>query len=239
MSKRRSSHQRLAPHAGRLAVTAVVALSLAAACSSGSHTAAPAATAATTTSTTLAPTTTTLPAGYSAFVDAADHVSIAVPATWDQLDPSSASAAADLQQALAVNPQLKSVYPNGVASFEASGTKFMAFSPTSIGGFQANINLIATSAPGIVGGDLVQILPSLETKTESVGGTVTSSFTGTVAGREGLVANISLPYNLASGRKATVIEKQDYVAANNTLYVLTFAGTSAAFSTIESTFSVS
>jgi hypothetical protein len=221
-----------------IASVTLMVMVLVAACGGAGHTAAPTTPSTIAAVATTTTTTTSLPAGYSAFSDSADQFSIAVPTSWNQVNPASPGAAQALQTVVAANPSLKAAYGNGPASFVASNTKFLAFDVSRTANFTPNINIIARTAPGIANSDLPSLLPGLRTEYQKVGGTITASSQVPVAGLPAFQVNVHIPTTLPSGGKYTVVETQDYVVANGFFYVLTFAGTAPEFSTILSTFSV-
>jgi hypothetical protein len=222
----------------RFSLVAVIVVGLAAACgSSGKKQAAPT-TAASTTSTIPATTTSSVPTGYTGFTDTADQFSVAVPTSWNQVDPSSPDAASALQRIVAANPKLQAAFGSGTASFVQAGTKFLAIDATATGDFAPNLNIIAKSNAGLSDADLPQLLPDLRTEFAKIGATITSTGTITLAGHQAMQLKLRFPINQLSGGKTIVDETQDYVAANDYLYILTFAGSSAQFSVIQSTFSI-
>jgi len=207
---------------------------LVAACGGASHTTAP------TTPSTIAATTTTssLPTGYSAYSDSADHFSIAVPSAWIQVNPASPGASQALQSVVAAHPGVTLAYGIDPARYVASETRFVAFDAVEIATFLPSVNIIAKANTIITNSDLPSLLPGVRAAYQKIGGTIRAGAQAPVAGLPGFQINVQLPTSAPSGGKYTVVETQDYVVANGDLYILTFAGTAPEFSTILSTFSL-
>jgi hypothetical protein len=195
-----------------------------------------------TTKATALPTTTTattlVPAGYSPFADTTDKFTIAVPAAWRQIDPASAGATQVFADVVKANPKLSSLLGSGPADLVAKGIKFFGVDVSGATDFAPNVNVIVKAALGATDSDLPQAVAALKTQYTQIGATVTSTATVPLAGHQALQVKVQLPLTTPAGAKTTVAETQDLVAANDLIYILTFAGVSADFSTIESSFAL-
>jgi hypothetical protein len=191
------------------------------------------------TTTIAAPTTTstTVEAGFTRFTDAADHFTIDVPTSWIRVDPSNPAANQALQAELNANPQLKAEYGSG--SLATSNTKFLAIDKVASGSQHPQLNIIVEPAPGVTDSDLATAAAPLTAEYKKAGITVTGSSTTTVAGHQALHLRLLAQLKNLSGNPATVLESQDIVGANDEIYILTFAGSTPDFASMETSFSVS
>jgi hypothetical protein len=100
------------------------------------------------------------------------------------------------------------------------------------------INLIARPLPGVRDSDVAQVAGALKAQYEKAGARVTRTDPIPLAGHEALRVAVQLPVTGAGGVHTSIKEVQDLLAANDFIYIVTFAGASSAFSTITSTLSV-
>lgn len=235
----------------------VAGLALAAGCSGGGGSDTPVAAAAPTTTlppTTLPPTTTTtrttlppttvrptttttiaksVPAGYTGFTDETSHFSISVPTSWRKVDPTSPGATQALQDLVKANPGFASLVGSG--DLASSGMRFLAADPAT----GASVNVVVRSAIGATDADLKDVLDALKPEYASVGLTLVSSRTVTLAGHSALEITVGGSIKATPSAPATTVhEVQDIVAANDFLYILTRAGTDKTLASIAATFRV-
>ncbi len=210
----------------------VMVMGLAASCSGGGSPAA--------SSTSLSSTATLkTPAGYRAIVDTADRFHIAVPSSWRQVILSAPGGEQALQALLSANVDLKSAYGDDAATFVASGTKFWAFDVSAAEIYIPNFSIIVKTERGVTNTDLPDIVSGFQSEYRKVGATVISSATVTFAGHPTYRVMLQVPIATPSDIAERVDESLDILVANGRIYALTFSGTSADFSAIASTFSVS
>jgi hypothetical protein len=176
------------------------------------------------------------PAGYVAFTDATDGFSIAVPASWRQIDPNSPTAQTTIDELEKSNPNLQAALGSGVADLTAKGIKFLAIDPVVAGGIAPNLNVIAKPALGFGPKNLAQLKAALPGQYSNVGAQLQDLTDVTFAGRSALEAVLDLPLTGVGGSKLTAQETQYFVAANNYLYVVTLTGTSPDLDQVASTF---
>jgi hypothetical protein len=186
--------------------------------------------------TAASPTTVALPHGYAAFTDRSDRFSIAVPAQWRQIDPSSPGASQSIAAAVQNNPGLKNLVGSNAAALVAQGMRFIAVDYNNPTG--ATVNVVARAAPGARDSDLPQLVGVLKTQYAKAGLIVLRTASVPIAGHTAIQVTLDLRLNGANGQPTTKREVQDIIAANDLIYILTFAGSSPAFSTIGSTFKV-
>lgn len=215
----------------------LVVSSLTAAC--GSTT--PFATAVPSTSpgvTTVAPARRGQPAGYVTFVDTADHFSIAVPNAWRRIDLSTPGASQTLQDLVAANPGLKALLGSNAAALIAQGIKFYALNASDPADVPT-VNVVARPAVGIRDSDLPRIGETLKAQYATIGAEVSRVSTSSVAGHMALQVAVTFRAVGPTGAAIAKHEIQDFIAANDFIYILTLAGTSPEFRTIAATLNVS
>jgi hypothetical protein len=176
------------------------------------------------------------PAGFTSFRSAADHFSIAVPAGWRSVDPSSPGAQAALNDIEQANPALKSTLGPTAAHLVEQGIAFWGFSPGA-GQFSANVSVLAKAAPGYSSSDLSDLAKAAEKEYTGLGATLMNSTTTTVGGQAADRLDITLPINTPSGDRITVHETQYITGANGFVYIITESGDSPSFADITSSFS--
>ncbi|MFN2608629.1 MAG: hypothetical protein ABR511_12185 [Acidimicrobiales bacterium] len=215
----------------RRAAALTVLLGLAAACSSGSKaTVLTPSTAPASTATTLAAS---VPAGYTGFTGTADHFTIAVPASWRQVDPSSPGATQAVQDLVKANPSFSALLSSG--DLAAQGIKFLAADPATA----SSVNVVTKAAVGARDSDLAGAASALEAQYTKVGGTVTASRSVPLAGHTGLQIALDLKLAATATSPARVIsEIQDLVTANDIVYIVTLTGTSPSLPAIADTLRV-
>lgn len=175
------------------------------------------------------------PAGYTTFTDPSDGFTIAVPDSWQRVDPNSPSAQATIDQLEKSNPNLQAALGSGVSDLTAKGIKFLAIDPV-VTGVAPNVNVIAKPALGFGPKDLAQLQTALPGQYAKVGAQLQDLTDVTFAGRAALEAVLNLPLTGVGGQVLTAHETQYFVAANNFLYVVTLTGTSPDLDQVASTF---
>jgi translation elongation factor EF-1beta len=178
-------------------------------------------------------TTVTVPAGFTAFQDKADHFKLSVPNGWRQVDASSPGAIAAAKDLAAANPALQSLIGSG--DLASKGIKYLAISTDGL----SNVNVVVKAAPGAKDSDLPNLVDTLKTQYQQAGATVESTMSVPLAGHQALQVKLTLPLNDGSGGTTTLHETQDIVAANDFAYIVTLTGTSPELATIGSSLDVS
>jgi hypothetical protein len=133
---------------------------------------------------------------------------------------------------LQANPRLKTIMGSDPPTMAAEGMKLFAVNPDT----GATINVIVRPALGVRDSDVAQVAASLQAQYEKVGASVTRTATISLAGHKALRVAVRFP--LEGATQQTLAEVQYFLAANDFVYILTFAGASSAFSTIISTFNI-
>jgi len=214
-----------------LVLSVGVLSSLAVACggssSSKTSTSGPPKTAAVTTTTLAA----SVPAGFTGFSDAADRFTIAVPAAWRTIDPSSPGAAQLKQDLAKSNPALAPVLSGDLV---AQGIKYLA---VDAAGSAANV--IVKPALGARDRDLPTVADQVKAEYAKGGFTIRSSEMVQFAGHAALKITSDLALNKPTGGSTSVHEVQYFIFANDLGYILTLAGSNPQFAAISNTFRVS
>jgi hypothetical protein len=182
------------------------------------------------------PSTASTPNGYKAFVDQTDHFSIAVPAPWRDVDPSSPGAAAAFQQIEQDNPRLKAGLGSSFATLMSRGVKFFAVEPYSQADVASNVTVIVQPAPGIQDSDISQAADLVASEAAKVGATVLGSNVMTYEGHQALQVSLSATVKDPLGNNITYRATQYYLGANDFAYIITLTGTSPDLATIATTF---
>jgi len=207
----------------RLTVCLLVAGSVLAGCGSGSGKKQATSTAP------LAPTSSlpvVVPAGFNGFVDAPDRFTMAVPADWQQVDPSSPNAAQSIQDVTAVHPAMTPLL--SVSILTSGNVKFVAVDPGD-----ASLSMIVKDAGGMDESDLGRITDQA----------IASAQDPTAVTREPLqlaghgAMRLTSDYKLAKpvAGKPTLHQVQYFFVANDLQYVLTLTGASPQFPAIAET----
>jgi hypothetical protein len=178
-----------------------------------------------------------LPAGYVTFVDTADHFSIAVPNAWRRIDLSTPGASQTLRDLVAANPGLRALLGSNAAALIAQGIKFYALNANDAA--VPTVNVAARPAVGIRDSDPPRIAATLKAQYATIGATVSRISTSSVAGHTALQVAVTTRAVGPTGAAIAKDEIQDFVAANDFIYILTLAGTSPEFRTIAATLDVS
>ena len=157
-----------------------------------------------------------------------------MPASWYQVDPSSAKAAEDIQRLVTANPGLKPIFGSGAVDLASTGIVFIAVE-TGAGAEPPAIDIAVKPAVGATASDLPLFESAVAAVYKQIGGVVSGTDSTTMDGQTVLQikAELGLP-GIRSGRR--VSETQDLLAANDSLYVITFVGDKTDETTIESTF---
>jgi hypothetical protein len=172
------------------------------------------------------------PAGYKAFTDKTDRFTLAVPGSWESVDPSSPGAAEAFQQLQADNPAFESVEGGDVSNLASRGMKFLAV------GDQSSVNVVVKPFFGAAGSALTQLQSQVPSLYQSLGATLLSNDLVQLNGREALQASVEQPFNEPNGSRVIVDEIQDFYVANDLVYSVTLSGDSTDLTTIGSTFSI-
>lgn len=182
------------------------------------------------------PTTTlaaVVPAGYTGFSSSVDHFTVAVPATWRQVDPSSPGATQTVQDLVKANPAFSSVLGSG--DLASKGIKFLAANPTT----GSSVNVVVKPALGARDSDLDGLIDDLKAQYQALGAAVTGTRTVPLAGHSALQIDLELKIAATAGSRASTIrETQDLVAANDLVYIVTLAGADPALPAIAETLRV-
>jgi hypothetical protein len=172
------------------------------------------------------------PAGYKAFTEKTDRFSLAVPGSWESVDPSSPGAAEAYQQMEANNPAFQGVGGGDVTNLASRGMKFLAVDG------QSSVNVVVKPVLGAGSSSLSQLQSQLPGLYQTLGATLLSNQTLQLNGREALQATVEQPFNEPNGSYVVIDETQDFFAANDLVYSVTLAGTSPDLATIASTFNI-
>lgn len=135
------------------------------------------------------------------------------------------------------NPKFSSLLGSGPADLAAKGIKFLGVDVSGATDFGANVNVIVEAALGATDADLPQVA-ALKSQYAQIGATMTGTSTVPLAGHQALQVKVQLPLTTPAGAKMTVPETQDLLAANDRIYIVSYAGSSPDFPTIESTFAI-
>jgi hypothetical protein len=174
---------------------------------------------------------------YVTFVDTADHFSIAVPNAWRRIDLSTPGASQTLRDLVAANPGLRALLGSNAAALIAQGIKFYALNANEAA--VPTVNVVARPAVGIRDSDLPRIAATLKAQYATIGATVSRISASSVAGHTALQVAVTTRAVGPTGAAIAKDEIQDFVAANDFIYILTLAGTSPEFRTIAATLDVS
>ena len=177
------------------------------------------------------------PSGYTSFVDHADRFSIAVPAAWRDVDPSSPGAQQAFQDLVQGNPEIAASLGPNIATMVTKGMKFFSIDPAAGPAGRPSVNVIAEPALGINDSDLGDLAQQLPAGFAKAGATMLGSATIPLAGHQALQVTLEVPLTVG-GQPVVLHETQDYVAANDLVYVITLTGTSPQAVIIASTFRV-
>jgi hypothetical protein len=137
---------------------------------------------------------------------------------------------------VAANPGLRALLGSNAAALIAQGIKFYALNANDAA--VPTVNVVGRPAVGIRDSDLPRIAATLKAQYATIGATVSRISTSSVAGHTALQVAVT---TRAVGPGAAIAkdEIQDFVAANDFIYILTLAGTSPEFRTIAATLDVS
>jgi hypothetical protein len=216
---------------GRGAITFALLVAFASACGSTSFPQA----ATTPTSTRTQPTR--LPAGYVRFVDTKDGFSIAVPRSWRRIDPSSPGASAALRGMLQANPNVQAAIGSKAADVITQGTKFMTLNLNGRAGIPT-LNVIVEPAVGARDSDLPDVANSIKGQYAKAGATVEGTRFVSLAGHRALEVLVTFHLARPTGEPFVKQSVQDFVVANDSVYIVSRSGTSPDLGTIVSTFNV-
>ncbi|MGH8918423.1 MAG: hypothetical protein ACRD0H_08810, partial [Actinomycetes bacterium] len=100
--------------------------------------------------------TASTPPGYTSFVDRTDHFSIAVPATWRSINPSSPGATSSMRDMLQLAPRVQAAVGAGFANAMSKSTKFLSLDSKGGMGATSEVSVVVTPAVGARDGDLPQ-----------------------------------------------------------------------------------
>jgi hypothetical protein len=157
------------------------------------------------------------PTGFKVFSNATDGFALALPESYDVVDPSTGNINDLIDQLAANNPQIANM-ADQIKSIFSSGGKLVAIDPVSSNGFSDNVNLL--EAPG--GGDLTssaaqdQLRQQLETFASNI-----AFATKQVHGRTILTVSYEGALNGPDGAPVSFFGRQAYVPAAGQLWVLT------------------
>jgi hypothetical protein len=182
------------------------------------------------------PSTASTPDGYKSFVDQTDHFSIAVPAQWREVNPSSPGAAAALQQLEQDNPKLKAALGSNLATVMSRGAKFLSVEPDRQADVSPNVIVSVQPAPGIQDSDVTQAAGLAEAEFGKSGLTVLGTRIVTFDGHRALQVSLSATLKDPLGNAITFSQTQYYLGANDFLYIIGLTGTSPDLSRIANTF---
>ncbi len=177
------------------------------------------------------------PHGYQTYVDQRDRFSIAVPAIWREVNPSSPGAAAFFQQMEQANPKIRATLPGNLAGLAAQGTKFFAIDATSQSG-GARTTVVVEPALGSSDGDLPQARDEVLTEYDKLGVTKVETSCPVLNGHDALAASADWPYCRQDGSSYVVHDTQYLLFANDFSYVINSVGPSPELPTVLSTFNV-
>jgi hypothetical protein len=179
------------------------------------------------------PKTANTPAGYTSFVDRADHFSIAVPSSWTEVSPESQNSIAAFNEVEQNNPNLKAII-GSPSTLEAKGMRFLAIASASHEGQPDTINVTARADPGFRDSEFSQLAAQLPAEYAKFGATILGSSTVSLQAGEALRVSLELPLTNDLGNQTTLDETQYYLGSSNFIYVIT--GTGPDLTTIASTF---
>jgi hypothetical protein len=170
------------------------------------------------------------PAGYKPFSDRTERFSLAVPDSWQTVNPDSPGAAEAFQQLEQSNPAFQSMAGSGDPASE--GMKFFAV------GQQGSVNVIVKPLLGAGSSTLNDLQTQMPNVYQRMGATLLGSNIAQMNGRTFLQSTIELPVNQPNGSTAVVNETQDIFAANDFVYTVTLAGDNPDLATVGATFNV-
>jgi len=169
------------------------------------------------------------------FTDTADHFTVSIPASWQQLDLTSPEAIAAYKKVVAYNPKLADAIgsPDDLVS---QGSKVAA-----VDGLGGVVNVMVHSTPGVPNppssSDWEDAAQALAPELEQAGGTVLSHQVATINGRSALQIQVDLPIQTGAAT-VTVHETVDVFTAKDTMYWLTLAGPSPVIDEIAASFEI-
>jgi hypothetical protein len=173
----------------------------------------------------------TAPSGYSTFVDQAAQYSIAVPSAWPK---ATSTTAAKLEKS---NTTLKRILGSALPSAQLRGVRLITLDPRSTSVLDY-VSVVVRSAKGVTDNDLGSVASALPGQYTKLGATVLQTSIMQLAGHGALQAVIEFPYVDSHGARRVARQTQYFVAADNSIYIMSVGGTSTALDTIVSTFRV-
>src|SRR5262249_36087092 len=156
---------------------------------------------------------------YVPFVDRKDRFTIGVPRSWRRIDPSSPGASAALRTVLRDNPNMQSVLGSNAADVISKGTKFMTLNANARVDIPT-LNVIVEPAIGARDSDLPEVVDALKNQYAKAGATVESSRIVPLAGHSALELAVLFRFARAIGAPLRRESIQDFVVANDSLYIV-------------------
>jgi hypothetical protein len=181
----------------------------------------------------------TAPAGFTAFSNDADRFAIAIPDRLEVIDLSAADLDQVLQQLSDNNPQLAKLAPQIKQVFQNGGKLFAIDTTSDAGGFNDNLNIIATT--GSVDVTSAATKSQAESQLSAVGATNVSFDTLSANGRKLLVSSYQTSVNSPDGTSIPFFGRQAIVSAAGKVWFITYSSATddaATFTTLAESFDV-
>jgi hypothetical protein len=179
------------------------------------------------------PSSASTPSGFTSFRDQADHFSIAVPSSWTEVNPESATSIAAFTEVEQNNPDLEPVV-GSASTLVARGMRFLAIDTASPDSQPSTITVTTEANPGFQDNEFSQLAAALPSEYAKLGATILSSNTVSLPGGQALQVSVQLPLTDDSGNQTILNETQYYFVSSDFIYVLT--GSGPAIATIAATF---
>jgi len=181
----------------------------------------------------------TAPSGFTVFSNDADRFAIDVPDRLQVIDLSANDLDQVLQQLSDNNPQLAKLAPQIKQVFQNGGKLFAIDTTSDAGGFNDNLNIIATT--GRVDVTSAATKSQAESQLSTVGATNVSFDTLSANGRKLLVSSYQTSVNSPDGTSIPFFGRQAIVSAAGKVWFITYSTATddaATFTTLAESFDV-
>ncbi len=177
------------------------------------------------------------PLGYSTFADPTDRFSLAIPTAWPQASPATVGSAAAVERFEQTHPTVKSVLGSALSSSQLTNIRFITADPrtTAAPGY---VTVVVRPAPHVTDNDLTSVATALPGEYKGLGATVLQTSVIQLAGHSALQAMIQFRYSDAHRVRHVATQTQYFVAADNSIFIMSVGGTGPYLSTIVSTLRV-
>ena len=177
------------------------------------------------------------PLGYSTFADPSDHFSIAVPTAWPKASPATTGSTAAVERFEETHLAVKSVLGSALSAAQLTSIQFVTADPRDIPA-PGYVTVVVRPAPRVTDSDLTSVATALPGEYKRLGATVLQTSIIQLAGHSALQAMIQFRFTDARRVRRVATQTQYFVAADNSIYIVSVGGTGPYLSTIVSTFRV-